>query len=293
MAFKGDSASLKHWIGNFFAVIFDFKILGLIALNIMLIYMGTWDTVLRPCLEQLDAKSKGLEEQKKMLAEREGLEKQYSALEKQLKSMSTELIAVPAGNSPKVVSVTEAADILDLVKGNKRDENLLPRLLPPHDQRTEASLTFLSSVQVDLLKPQDGDATNASGSATPPPSSPTPPPGGPAAPGSSPVNPEIAGEGAMGSAGSAPAAPLQIGSTTLPVEQFDYELKVTGTYPALVDVLNELVIRKKLIRINKVTISRPEKVDEPQPAAADNPEFPVKLNMVANISMYLYANGSR
>jgi hypothetical protein len=289
MALKVESASLKRSVSNFFAIIFDFKILGLIVLNILLIYMGTWDTVLRPCLEQLDARTKGLEEQKKVLVEREGLERQYSTLEKQLKSMSTELISVPVGNSSKVVSVTEAAEILELVKGNKRDETVLPRLLPPHDQRLDASLTFLSSVQVDLLKPDDPDA---SGAGSPTSAAPLAQP--PSASGPSPSNPELTGGSAIGDpSGPASVTETRLGSTTLPVERFDYELKVTGTYPALVDVLNELVIRKKLIRINKVTISRPEKVDEPQPAAADNPEFPVKLNMVANISMYLYAHGNR
>ncbi len=287
MAIKADGASLKRSVSTFFGVILDFKILALIALNIMLIYMGTWDTVLRPCLEQLDAKAKGMEEQKKMLSDREGLEKQYSALEKQLKSMSTELIPVPAGNSSKVVSVTEAADILDLVKGNKRDETLLPRLLPPHDQRSDASLTFLSSVPMDLLKPEGSESTAAGGSA--PATPPAAPPSGSSPPGSP---PDAAANTDGSPSAPAAAAPLQIGSTTLPVERFDYELKVTGTYPALVDVLNELVIRKKLIRINKITIARPEKVEASQPAAADNPEFPVKLNMVANISMYLYANGN-
>lgn len=287
MGVKQDRANLKRLVSNFFAIIFDFKILGLIVLNILLIYMGTWDTVLRPCLEQLEARTKGMEEQKKLLAEREGLEKQYSTLEKQLKSMNTKLIPVPAGNSSKVVAVTEAADILELVKGNKRDETLLPPLLPPHNQRSDASLTFLSSAPMDLLKPEGADANAGSVSASAElPSQP------PSSPGASPANPEATGAGADGEVSSGAAAPFQIGSTTLPVERFDYELKVTGTYPALVDVLNELVIRKKLIRINKVTISRPEKVEDPQPAAVDNPEFPVKLNMVANISMYLYAHGN-
>ncbi|WP_303673133.1 hypothetical protein [Vampirovibrio chlorellavorus] len=289
MGLQQDGINLKRLASNFFAVILDFKILGLIVLNILLIYMGTWDTVLRPCMEQMEARTKGLEEQKKLLAEREGLEQQYSTLEKQLKSMRTELIPVPAGNSSKVVAVTEAAEILELVKGNKREETVLPRLLPPHDQRSEASLTFLSSAQMDLLKPDGADANAGNGSAGA-----AAPSQAPSSPDAAPANPELAGAGSAG--GTSPEAsqgvPFQIGSTTLPVERFDYELKVSGTYPALVDVLNELVIRKKLIRINKVTISRPEKVEDPQPAAADNPEFPVKLNMVANISMYLYAHGN-
>lgn len=289
MEIKKDSAGLKRSISTFVGVVFDFKILGLIVLNVMLIYMGTWDTVLRPSLEQLDAKNKGMEEQKKMLADREGLQKQYSALEKQLKSMSTELIGVPAGNSSKVVSVTEAADILELVRGNKRDETLLPRLLPPHDQRSDASLTFLSSVQVDLLKPEQTDASAATAS----PAAPPPPPANNIG-NATPNLPGAAGApNTVLETASASNPPPQIGSTTLPVERFDYDLKVTGTYPALVDVLNELVIRKKLIRINKITISRPDGGEEQQPSAVDNPEFPVKLNMVANISMYLYANGSR
>lgn len=281
-------ANWKKYLGIGIQVAMDFKVMGLIALNLMLLYMGLWDTVMRPNLEQIQGRDKALEEQKKSLQEREGIQKQYSTLEQQLKSLDTDLAKIPEGNSAKVVSVTEAAEILELAKGNLRDVKILPLLLPPHDKRGNVSLTPISNGKLDLLRPDEGDISAGSATA-----------GGQTVGGPSPsimgssVGPDatpVLGNGPMPGGGpngiSMPAQVIQVGSATLPVERFDYELKVTGTYPALMDVLNELVIRKKLVKVNKVTISRSTEADS-QPDARDNPEFPVPLDMVVSLSMLL------
>lgn len=271
MAMPENTAKLKNYLLTGIQVVWDFKLMGLVCLNVLIIYMGTWDAVIRPGLEQMQARDLSLETQKKALQEKQGLQSQYSDQEKQLQVLTTELITVSEGNSTKVISVTEAAELLDLAKGRLRDE-ALPSLLPPHDQRADVSLTFVASSKVDLLKGgQLLDQAAAAASAQPP-----------AAPVGSTGTPPGEGQGPD------TAKPLQVGSLTLPVERYDYDLKVTGTYPALMDVLNELVIRKKLVRINKVTISHPA-TPAVQPDAKDFPDFPVKLEMVVSLSMFLYA----
>lgn len=283
METPSQAANWKKYLRTGISVALDFKVMGLVMLNVMLLYMGAWDTVMRPHLEQMQGRDKALEEQKKSLQEKEGLQKQYNTLEQQLKSLDTELMAVSQGNSAKVISVTEAADLLELAKGSLRDEQVLPRLLPPHDQRANVSLTFTANKTIDILKPDEpvGGAPGAP-AGEPPAAMPTPPASGPG---------DLAGGQApkgKGMPGAAAGQPAQVGSSTLPVERYDYDLKVTGTYPALMDVVNELVIRKKLIHINKVVISRPT-IPEPQPDAKDVPDFPVKLDMVVSLSMFLYA----
>jgi hypothetical protein len=290
-----EKAAWKKYLGIGIQVLMDFKVLGLIVLNVLMVYMGVWDTVMRPNLEQMQGRDKALEEQKKALQEKEGLQKQYSSLEQQLKSLDTQLIAIPQGNSAKVVSVTEAAEILELAKGNLRDTKILPLLLPPHDKRFKVSLLSTTNGTLDLLNP-DGDPTAAPGSAPTAPASPQP-----AAPGmlGGAAGPDalrtMQGGGAAGPDHHGLATGLtqsaQVGSASLPVERYDYDLKITGTYPALMDVLNELVIRKKLVKINKVVISRPTEA-EPQPNAKENPEFPVQLEMVVSLSMLLYPDNA-
>lgn len=290
-----EKAAWKKYLSIGIQVLLDFKVLGLIVLNVLMVYMGVWDTVMRPNLEQMQGRDKALEEQKKALQEKEGLQKQYSMLEQQLKSLDTELIAIPQGNSAKVVSVTEAAEILELAKGNLRDMDILPLLLPPHDKRLKVSLLSTTNGTLDLLNP-DADPNAAPGSA------PTAPAQQPAAPGlmgggtaGPDAAPNMQGGGAPGHNQPGMAAgitqPAQVGSASLPVERYDYDLKVTGTYPALMDVLNELVIRKKLVKINKIVISRPTEV-EAQPNAKENPEFPVQLEMVVSLSMLLYPDNA-
>ena len=75
----------------------------------------------------------------------------------------------------------------------------------------------------------------------------------------------------------------------MPVDRYDYELKVTGTYPALMDVLNELTIWKTLVKINKITINKAT-ITEEQPDAKDFPDYPLKLEMIVSLSLFLYAS---
>jgi hypothetical protein len=268
-----NAARLKNYFLMCFYVVQDFKVIGLIILNALIIYMGTWDTVIRPGFEQMQVKDLGMEAQKKVLVEKQGLYNQYNDLEKQLQVLTTELIPVSGGNSPKVISVTEAAELLELAKGHLRDE-ALPSLLPPHDQRTDVSLTFTASSTVDLLKGGQLLGQEAAAAPVKPPEAPV------ASPGATSGKDSVSAEA---------AEPARVGSLTLPAEKYDYDLKVTGTYPALMDVLNELVMRKKLVRINKVAITRSAN-QETQPDPKDFPDFPVRLDMVVSLSLFLYAS---
>lgn len=243
-------------------VLMDLKILGLVFLNISLLYAIGWDTIIRPSLDNLQRMDKSINEQSKVLTEKEKAQQQYSALAKQLKDLDNQLIPIYPGNSATVISVTEAAEILSLLKGKLRD-NKLPYLQPPHNLRENVSLTPVGDIKFDIL------------TLYPPASPVTPLPSGtPSA--AAPVTPTPV---------STPPAAAPV--LTLPVDQFTYDLKVSGTYSALVDVINELSIRKNLVKISKVTISKPTEV-QVQPDAKDYPDFPVKLDMLVTVSIFLY-----
>ncbi len=77
------------------------------------------------------------------------------------------------------------------------------------------------------------------------------------------------------------------------LEKHDYEIKMTGTYPALVDFLNQITAWDNLVMISQVRMVRLEKPDEPQPDPETEPLYPVKVEMTVLFSLYMYStNGS-
>lgn len=268
-------------------VLMDFKVLALIGLNGVVVY-GMWDTFFHPSLDGMKSRDSAIEEQRKALTEKENLQKQYGVWEQQLKSLDTTLIPISSGNSAKVISVTESAELLNLANGKLRDSLVLPPLQPPHDKRENISLTSTANSVLDILNPDGPPVTGENGGSPPPatPSMPTiapPSQGGSSSPGSS--SPQGPGGGSSSESNTGAAI-------TMPVEQYDYDLKASGTYPALMDLLNELVIRKKLIRINKVVISKSAASAAAQPDAKDYPDYPLKLDMVVSLSIFLYESNA-
>jgi hypothetical protein len=71
--------------------------------------------------------------------------------------------------------------------------------------------------------------------------------------------------------------------------RFDFEVRVKGTYPALVDLINHLVLSQNLLVINKVLIKKGNPKDhllEPDPL--EKPDHPVLIEMFVYLSLYIY-----
>lgn len=241
-------------------VLMDAKTLGLIAFMGFTIYGISWDTVLRPSLEQMKIRDEAIQVQKTTLQEREALSQQFSVWEEQLKGLETTMIPIAPDSSAKVASVTESSEIVKLARGENRLPEL-PVLLPPHDTRSAVTLTPVGNSVLDLMQVE--------GVSIPMPSS----SGG-------------MGNPAMGGINAAPEG----GGVVLNVEKYDYDLKVTGTYPALMDLLNELVVQKKLIKINRVVITKVANQEEPD--AKDYPDYPLRLDMTVGLSIFLYVSNA-
>lgn len=242
-------------------ILLDVKVLGLIALFAFTAYGIGWDTVFRPSLENMKSRDEAIVQQRKALEQKGSQNKQYADLEQQLRGLDTTLVSIPTGNASTVIAVSEAAELLELAKGEKRDEDSLPPLPPPHDKRDNVSLTATSNAAIDLLQ-LSGQAPVSN---TPAPSS----------------DSQAKQPNATGASTATPQS--------MPAEQFNYELKASGTYPALIDLLNQLILRKKLVKINKVQISHNPALSAEEPDSKDYPDYPVKLDMVISLSIFLYA----
>lgn len=260
----------KRHLNTTLKVLTDFKVLGLLTLSGLTAYGIGWDTVIRPGLEGLHSRDNFIKEQNEALEKKQRLQREYGDLEQRLTNLETHLITFRQGSSSKIVSVTEAAELTDMAMGKIRAANL-PPLQPPHDVRDHVDLKPAETQTIDILHP-NGDAP---------------------APEPNPAAPPEAGAAGLGSGASGPGGGADAGvATTLPVERYNYTLSVTGTYPALMDLLNQLITRKKLLKINKVTISKSafEMADTPDPK--EYPDFPLKLDMVVSLSMFLYEDNN-
>jgi Tfp pilus assembly protein PilO len=76
------------------------------------------------------------------------------------------------------------------------------------------------------------------------------------------------------------------------VNKFSYELKVKGTYAAIVDLINHLVLLKQCVSIDSLEIKSDDKAP-PVTDPKDNPNFPVQVMMTATLSFYVYDPASQ
>jgi hypothetical protein len=243
-------------------------VLGLIALSGLTAYGIGWDTIIRPSLDGLQSRDKFIKEQNEALQKRLQLQHEYGDLEQKLTNLDTHMLTFHQGSSSKIVSVTEAAELTEIAMGKIRAANL-PPLQPPHNIRDHIELKPIDSNTLDILHP-NGEAVTPTAATT--------------------TAPAAGAPGAV--ANSAPNADTSGAATTIPIERYNYDLSVTGTYPALMDLLNQFITRKKLLKINKVSINKStfETTNLPDPKVY--PDYPLKLDMVVSLSMFLYEDNS-
>jgi len=262
------NANFIRYRGTILKVLMNPRILVLIGVLFFTIFSIGGDTVLGPNLTKIKAQDEMIKNSRQQLDQKQQERKRVVDLESELKNLTTQLIPVASGNSPTVVAVSESSEILKIAKGGLRPEKKMnvdgqeEQALPkPHDTRENVSLTPTSSETIDITKALESSTTPASPT---PSQSPGPNPGGP---------------------NSSPSAVV---ATSLNAYQFNYELKATGTYAALIDLINALALRRHLVKFNKISIVPSTNAHQAIPDATDDPDFPVKLDLDAVISIYLY-----
>lgn len=253
------SVNWKRHSNTLIKVFSDIKNLSMLALFVFIIYGIAWDTVLRPSLKDLKGRDEAIKEHQGQLNEKGQLQKQYLEWERTLQGIEQDLIPVVTGNSTKVLSVSESSELVSLARSESRNE-AVPALPSPHDHRESVTLVPGENKVVDISALLEGKPAvpNAEEQAQPQ---------------AQPGKPTDGSESAK---------------TGFSAEQYDYDLKVSGTYPALVDLVNQLVLQKKLVKINKIVISKAQSEEE-TPDPKEYPDYPVKLDMIISLSLFLYA----
>ncbi len=253
---------------------------------LFVIYAIGWDTIIRPNFDLLKTHQDALTQQQLLLTDKQKKNKDMGQMLASLQSLKTDMLSIPAGNSPTVTVVAEAAKIQQMAQGKIRDPKL-PVLPAPHNVRTNVSMTLTTSADNTLDGLSSGTTADAAAAAAAPPPPPPMPAGNAGAP------------PAGGNTPKPPAAPVEAPPPPISVHVFHYDLKASGTYPALMDLLNQLVLYSTLIQIDKVVLAA-QPVDAVAPAPgtaataatvpdpAKDPDFPVKLDMTVSLTLILY-----
>ncbi|MBY0405697.1 MAG: hypothetical protein K2X66_17475, partial [Cyanobacteria bacterium] len=84
-----------------------------------------------------------------------------------------------------------------------------------------------------------------------------------------------------------PPPPSGSGDQDINLYRFDYEIKLKGTYPALVNFINQVIQSNNLVVVDKITIQKPDPSKLPPNASAPaspNPQTPSTQDPSSGIS---------
>ncbi len=266
-------------------VLIDLKVLMSIGLIIFSIWAIGIETVYKPMNESLTRKDQALKSQAESYEQQKQLVTQYKEWQTQLKELNTDLYAIDPSQPATVAAANSKATLVKLIQGAFRSKSSRPPLPAPHDLRQRVEVIEKKHTQVSLgmtseeAKPAESGEGNSDGAAAP-----GHLPGG-KPPGESPGGGEEA---------SAPSASAGQPSDTqnLKLEKFDYEVHVTGTYVGMADLLNELASQPNLVVVRSVKIMPADtgetEAAQSRPDPKATPDAPVKIDMILQVSMYLY-----
>jgi len=289
---KLNEIDIKTILPFVFKLLADSRIIMTIILIGFSVYMLGYDMVIKGMNEQLSQKDEALKAQDENYKQQKELVSQYKEWQTQLKELDTDLFVIEANQPATVAAANMKSNLVKLIQGEFRGKSNLSPLPPPHDLRQRVEIIEKSHTQINLSsaateeeKPADGGPDDG------------PHPGGPglgaaggpgAAPteGPNPAQPQPRPRGPLG--GANPAQPSAQG---LALEKFDYEVHVTGTYAGMADLLNELVSQPNLVVIRSVKITPAVNDGDAakfRPDPKTMPDAPVKVDLVLQVTMYLY-----
>jgi Tfp pilus assembly protein PilO len=221
------TTNLKKLFGVGLKSLMNLQVGMMLLLVVSIIYFLGYDTAYvssNKKLTELETKRKTLDDElQKKRQEAEKL-KQW---ESELKGIETQIPKLKAGESARVLAITESKKVADLAQGIGRDAEKFPPLPEPHNKLTVLGFNLVSEQKVqvgDDAVPKTLD--NKTPAAAPPPAA-----------------------GSGGADAEAAAKPLLF-------SKFSYELRLKGTYPALADLLNQVGQSDQLISIEKVIMKQ-------------------------------------
>src|SRR6478609_10444602 len=103
--------------GTIIKVLMSPKVLVLVGVTFFTIFSIGGDTVLTPNLTKIKAQDEMIKNSRQQLDSKQLERKRVEDLQNELKNLTTQLVPVASGNSPTVVAVSEASEILKIAKG--------------------------------------------------------------------------------------------------------------------------------------------------------------------------------
>lgn len=251
-------------------VLMNSQVLMLLAMLGVIIYLGGFETAYKGNVDKLAKFDRQIEEKKKELAKKQEEVDKLKKFENELKGIVTEIPELKKGDALKIVALTESTRITDLAKGIGRDAEKNPILPPPNDKLELLSFAQVAESTVDVAEELAGPSAKKKKKKKKP--------------------------------DEAADAPQD--KDTVSLTRFDYEMKVRGTYPAVADLVNQLVQFNNLIVLNKVLVSKagqlkeaPNSVPTPltpqsgdESPGADGGGSVAKVDMLINLSLFFYAS---
>jgi hypothetical protein len=273
--------AIKKQVNTYFKALTDVKIIMLAILLIFLLYEGAYDSIFKPKLAQLTTLNETSDTRTKELEQKvQGLE-HLNQLESTLKDLQTTVIELPQGESPRVVAASESKKVADLANSPVVFTTAPSSPVEPQKESTGSEPNKDKPLNEETLEPEKNKETfNATG-----------------------INKrEVVSFSPKGDSvinildAKAVAQFKDNGLTTINLLKFDYELKLKGSYAALVDFLNKVVMMKNLVSINHLVFELPKEEATVQPtnpldkskANKDESDNSVPVEMTLNFSVYIY-----
>jgi hypothetical protein len=246
----------KPFVAAMWPVVKDFKVAGLLFMNAFTLYAICWDTIVRPGLQDIGNIDKGLATEHQKIDQQKKFQADLQLLQNELKELKTSMLTVSSKGSSRLVAVQEAAKLKSLFEGGLPEERLLPEL--PQFVRQPRTVTINPGNMVDLDIQKLITKINAQ---------PAPPAEG---------SVESTTEG--NPTGNPSATPSH-----LILKEFEYQVDIHSTYANLLDIINELTLHTKLVKIKQLTI----KPDQDNATwNAENKPIQLVMNLVLSVFVY-------
>jgi hypothetical protein len=265
MSMASISVELKHTLQKVLGGLLDVKNASLILLLGFLLYQILYDSCIRGPLELLGQNQAMIDQETTHFSDKIKQFERYQRLAKTMTEVPIKVLTRKPTDSTSVLIAREAEKIVNYIKGINRAPGLTAPLPSPHDRLQLLTLRPTGATPVIFSTESPRPQSVEPAASAPNPGSPPAPPHG---------------EGKEGSASAPPiqraGPPVAIAPAAEPEgfkgEQFQFDIAVRGTYPACMDLINQLTQHPYLLTLNQGTIT-------PLPATANEVEMHVALSV--------------
>lgn len=239
----------KKWTNTYVKALLCARVLILLGILFSIVYFGGMETIYKTNMQKITGLDQDIKAKTDDYNKRKEEAENLKKWEEELKGIKTVIVQLQTGESSRVEAITQSEIIRRLINGEGREIAPLPE---PHNALELMNFKPLGDSIIDISAP---DTPVVSGGQPAPNGQ---PPGTPA-----PDNPNS-------------------------INRYDFEMRVKGTYPALVDLVNQLSLAKNLVVIDKVIVTKSQKEKEREPDSTEKPDYPVPTEMTVYFSLFIH-----